>query len=70
MRRTIETGSLIEQEVTPDGWTNFKPRVWRLLDEIYAGTCDGIVKLFIYGLLFHRLVLCRHDLPGDQGEIP
>eukprot|EP00603_Paraphysomonas_imperforata_P009901 CAMPEP_0114476990 /NCGR_PEP_ID=MMETSP0104-20121206/15084_1 /TAXON_ID=37642 ORGANISM="Paraphysomonas imperforata, Strain PA2" /NCGR_SAMPLE_ID=MMETSP0104 /ASSEMBLY_ACC=CAM_ASM_000202 /LENGTH=544 /DNA_ID=CAMNT_0001651827 /DNA_START=14 /DNA_END=1648 /DNA_ORIENTATION=+ len=52
MRRTIETAQFIKREtitVTDDcdasiehEWDQMRPRRWFLLDEIFAGTCDGM----------------------------
>jgi broad specificity phosphatase PhoE len=52
MRRTIETAQFIKTEtvtVTDDcdssiehQWEQMRPRRWFLLDEIFAGTCDGM----------------------------
>jgi len=48
MRRTNETAQFIEHtEIGPDdedygGWVNFRPTARRNLDELYAGSCDGM----------------------------
>ena len=48
LRRTIMTARHIEQPVVPPDedcdleWIQMRPRVWRNLDEIYAGVCDGM----------------------------
>lgn len=52
LRRTIETAQFIKNEtiMVPDEcdasleveWEQMRPRRWFLLDEIFAGTCDGM----------------------------
>eukprot|EP00299_Pterocystis_sp_00344_P011566 c5418_g1_i2.p1 GENE.c5418_g1_i2~~c5418_g1_i2.p1 ORF type:complete len:426 (-),score=63.66 c5418_g1_i2:304-1497(-) len=42
MKRTIETGAYISHQQVDGDWYNMRPRVWRLLDELYAGSCDGM----------------------------
>eukprot|EP01052_Picozoa_sp_SAG31_P046154 SAG31_NODE_8710_length_1401_cov_1.354839_2_plen_263_part_00 len=43
LRRTIATGKYIRHDVVgDDGWVTMRPRVWRGLDEIYAGVFDGM----------------------------
>jgi len=45
--RTKQTAQFIERPIIQTGdyrgeWTQFVPREWRNLDEIYAGECDGM----------------------------
>merc|ERR1712167_141298 len=40
--RTIRTARHINHDVQEDGWVTMRPRVWRNLDEIYAGIFDGL----------------------------
>jgi len=42
LHRTIRTASCIPHPVLEDGWVQCSPRVYRCLDEIYAGVCDGM----------------------------
>lgn len=42
LKRTIRTASLIPHMVNADGWVSMRPRVWRNLDELYAGPFDGM----------------------------
>ena len=40
--RTIRTARHINHDAQEDGWVTMRPRVWRNLDEIYAGIFDGL----------------------------
>eukprot|EP00301_Raphidiophrys_heterophryoidea_P027957 c9911_g1_i2.p1 GENE.c9911_g1_i2~~c9911_g1_i2.p1 ORF type:complete len:304 (+),score=52.60 c9911_g1_i2:289-1200(+) len=42
MLRTIETAQFIPHERIGPTWIQMRPRVWRGLDELYAGICDGM----------------------------
>ncbi len=42
LRRTINTARHIDHGTQPDGWVTLRPRVWRNLDEIFAGIFDGL----------------------------
>mmetsp|Transcript_7516 Transcript_7516/g.11276 ORF Transcript_7516/g.11276 Transcript_7516/m.11276 type:complete len:525 (-) Transcript_7516:310-1884(-) len=50
MRRTKETAQFIKHDSFPFkfdnkeevDWVQFRPHPWRNLDELYAGTCDGL----------------------------
>lgn len=42
LKRTISTAALIQHTVDADGWVSLRPRVWRNLDELYAGPFDGM----------------------------
>jgi len=42
LRRTKETAQYIPHEVIEDGWITMRHKVWRSLDELYAGTFDGM----------------------------
>ena len=42
LRRTINTARHIDHSTQPDGWVTMRPRVWRNLDEIFAGIFDGL----------------------------
>ena len=42
LRRTVMTGKYIRHDVLDDGWVTMRPRIWRGLDEIYAGVFDGM----------------------------
>lgn len=42
LKRTRETARHIKHPVCDDGWVVMRPRVWRNMDEIYAGVFDGM----------------------------
>eukprot|EP00298_Acanthocystis_sp_HF-20_P016294 c21445_g1_i2.p1 GENE.c21445_g1_i2~~c21445_g1_i2.p1 ORF type:complete len:470 (+),score=103.24 c21445_g1_i2:40-1449(+) len=42
MKRTIETARFIKHSQMGKDWVQMRQRVWRGLDEIYAGVCDGM----------------------------
>lgn len=41
LKRTGETIQFIKHDLQSDGWITMRPRVWRNLDEIFAGVFDG-----------------------------
>lgn len=42
LRRTRDTSAHIKHPVCSDGWIVMRPRAWKNLDEIFAGTFDGM----------------------------
>eukprot|EP00298_Acanthocystis_sp_HF-20_P003779 c14125_g1_i1.p1 GENE.c14125_g1_i1~~c14125_g1_i1.p1 ORF type:complete len:484 (+),score=174.95 c14125_g1_i1:34-1452(+) len=42
LRRTIQTSQHIKHETIPGEWVQMRHKVWRALDELYAGVCDGM----------------------------
>ena len=42
LRRTKETAAHIPHRVLKDGWVTMRHRVWKSLDELFAGTFDGM----------------------------
>ena len=42
LKRTNDTARHIKHPVQEDGWVTMRKRVWRNLDEIYAGSFDGM----------------------------
>lgn len=42
LKRTKETARFIAHPVCSDGWVVMRPRAWRNLDEIFAGSFDGM----------------------------
>eukprot|EP00939_MAST-03C_sp_MAST-3C-sp1_P001589 g1589.t1 len=42
LKRTKETAKHIPHHVLDDGWISMRHRVWRALDELYAGSFDGM----------------------------
>ena len=42
LKRTIDTARHIKHNVQDDGWITMRPRVYRNLDELYAGVFDGM----------------------------
>jgi broad specificity phosphatase PhoE len=42
MRRTIDTVARVPHPKLADGWMQMSHRVYRQLDELYAGICDGM----------------------------
>jgi broad specificity phosphatase PhoE len=47
LARTVETGSFIRNTKCADGWVTMRPKRWRALDELYAGTFDGMTYMEI-----------------------
>lgn len=42
LKRTKDTAASIPHDTAADGWVMMRPRVWRALDELYAGLFDGM----------------------------
>ena len=42
LRRTKDTARHIKHPVCKDGWVVMRPKIWRAIDEIYAGVFDGM----------------------------
>lgn len=42
LRRTRDTARHIKHPVTSEGWVVMRPKIWRSIDEIYAGVFDGM----------------------------
>jgi len=42
LRRTKETAQHIPHRIMKDGWVTMRHRVWKSLDELFAGTFDGM----------------------------